>query len=149
VPTDLGFDWIRQKHPAVRLDTAGTYDSSGDKALRVSFRGLRVQFQHLHQYLMLPPGAYRLSGRARPDNLEAEHGMQWALYCLGSKEPAAVSPRFRGSERWTRFRTEFAVPAEGCAVQMLRLELAGSVRLDFDASGTVWFDNLAVERMRR
>jgi tetratricopeptide (TPR) repeat protein len=148
VPTDLGFDWIRQKHPAVRLDTAGTYDTSGDKALRVSFRGQRVQFQHLHQYLMLPPGPYRLYGRVRPDNLQAQHGMQWALYCLGIKEPTAVSPRFRGSEQWTRFRTEFDVPAEACPVQMLRLELAGSVRLDYDATGTIWFDSLAIERVR-
>jgi hypothetical protein len=113
----------------------------------VSFRGLRVQFQHLHQYLMLPPGSYRLHGRARPDNLQAEHGMQWALYCLGSKEAVALSPRFRGSEQWTRFRTELEIPQDGCPVQMLRLELAGTVRLDFDATGTIWFDNLAIERV--
>ena len=146
--TDLGFDWIHQKHPAVMLDTAGTYDSSGDRALRVSFRGLRVQFQHLYQYLMLPPGEFRLHGRVRPDNLQAEQGMQWALYCVGQNAPLAVTDRFRGSNPWTRFRTPFTIPAEGCPVQMLRLELAGTVRLDFDATGTIWFDDLAIEKMR-
>jgi tetratricopeptide (TPR) repeat protein len=146
--SNLGFDWIHQKHPAVSLDTAATFDTSGEQALRVNFRGLRVQFQHLHQYLMLPPGKYRLHGRARPDNLQAEQGMQWALYCLGNKDPVVVTPRYRGSEPWTRFRTEFDVPPEGCPVQMLRLELAGTIRLDFDATGTIWFDNLALEQVR-
>lgn len=146
--SNLGYDWIHQKHPAVTLDTAATYDTSGERALRVSFRGLRVQFQHLHQYLMLPPGKFYLQGRVRPDNLQAEQGMQWALYCLGNKEAVAVTPRFRGSEQWTRFRTEIDIPPEGCPVQMLRLELAGTIRLDFDATGTIWFDNLAIEQVR-
>ena len=147
--SNLGFDWIYHKHPAVSLDTAATYDTSGERALRVSFRGLRAQFQNLYQYLMLSPGKYLLQGRVRPDNLQAEQGMQWALYCLGSKEPIAVSERFRGSEQWTRFRTEFDIPPEGCPVQTLRLELAGTIRLDFDASGTIWFDNLTIEQVRQ
>ena len=146
--SNLGFDWIHQKHPAVMLDTAGTYESTGDRALRVSFRGLRVQFQHLQQTLMLPPGDYHLRGRVRPDNFEAPQGMQWALYCAGRNEPLAVTDRFRGSTPWARFRTPFSVPAEGCPVQVLRLELAGSVRLDFEANGTIWFDDLAVEPVR-
>jgi tetratricopeptide (TPR) repeat protein len=146
--SNLGFDWIVQRDSAVSLDTAATYETSGERALRVSFRGLRVKFQHLYQYLMLPPGKFYLQGRVRPDNLQAEQGMQWALYCLGNNEPIAVTDRFRGSEQWTRFRTEFSIPPSGCAVQMLRLELAGTIRLDFDASGTIWFDNLSIEQVR-
>jgi tetratricopeptide (TPR) repeat protein len=146
--TNLGFDWIVQKHPAVSLDTASTYDTSGERALRVSFRGLRIKFEHLHQYLMLPPGDFTLQGRVRPDNLQAPQGMQWALYCVGSDTPLAVSDRVRGSEPWTRFRTAFSIPPVGCPVQMLRLELAGTIRLDFDAIGTVWYDNLAIEQVR-
>jgi len=147
--SNLGFDWIHQKHPAVSLDTAATYDTSGERALRVGFRGLRAQFQHLHQYLMLPPGRFLLQGRVRRDNLQAPQGMQWAVYCIGSKDPIAVTERFRGSEPWSRFRTEFSVPPQGCPVQMLRLELAGTIRLDFDASGTIWFDNLTIEQVRQ
>jgi hypothetical protein len=145
--SNLGFDWIVQKNPAVSLDTASTYGTSGERALRVSFRGLRVQFQHLHQYLMLPPGDYTLQGSARSDKLQAAQGMQWALYCVGKNEPLAVSDRFRGSEPWTRFHTKFSIPPTGCPAQMLRLELAGVIQLDFDAIGTIWYDNLAVERM--
>jgi tetratricopeptide (TPR) repeat protein len=146
--SNLGFDWIVQKHPAVSLDTAATYETSGERALRVNFRGLRVKFQHLQQYLMLPPGRFYLQGRVRPDNLQAAQGMQWTLYCLGNNEPVAVTDRFRGSDQWTRFRTEFSIPPDGCPVQMLRLELAGTIRLDFDADGTIWFDNLGIEQVR-
>jgi len=146
--SNLGFDWIVQPHPAVSLDTAATFETSGERALRVRFRGLRVKFQHLQQYLMLPPGNYYLHGRVRPDNLQAEQGMQWALYCLGNDAPVAVTDRFRGSDQWTRFRTEFSIPPGSCPVQMLRLELAGTIRLDFDASGTIWFDNLSIEQVR-
>jgi tetratricopeptide (TPR) repeat protein len=144
----LGFDWIVEKHPAVSLSTASTYDTTGERALRVSFRGQRVQFQHLYQYLMLPPGNYSLKGRVRPDRLLAEKGMQWALYCVGENKPLAVTDRFRGSEPWTHFGTAFDIPASGCAVQILRLELAGTIRLDFDALGTIWFDNLVIEKLR-
>jgi len=146
--SNLGFDWIVQKHPAVSLDTAATFETSGERALRVNFRGLRVKFQNLYQYLMLPPGRFYLQGRVRPDNLQAAQGMQWALYCLGNNEPVAVTDRFRGSDQWTRFRTEFSIPPSGCPVQMLRLELAGTIRLDFDADGTIWFDNLGIEQVR-
>ncbi len=146
--SNLGFDWIVQKHPAVSLDTAATYETSGERALRLSFRGLRVNYQNLYQYLMLPAGSFYLQGRVRPDNLQAVQGMQWALYCLGSNEPVAVTDRFRGSEQWTRFRTAFSIPPDGCPVQMLRLELAGTIRLDFDASGTIWFDNIGIEQVR-
>jgi hypothetical protein len=31
---------------------------------------------------------------------------------------------------------------------MLRLELAGTIRLDFDATGTIWYDNLVIEQLR-
>jgi len=146
--SNLGFDWIVRNDPAVSLDTAATYDSSGAHALRVSFRGLRTRFQNLYQYLMLPPGKYTLHGRVRPDSLQAEQGMQWALYCLGTKQPVAVSDRFRGSDQWTRFRTGFDIPPAGCPVQMLRLELAGVIGLDFDATGTIWFDDLGIEQVR-
>lgn len=143
-----GFDWIVDNHPAVSLSAASTYGTTDERALRVSFRGLRLKFQHLHQYLMLSPGNYSLKGRARPDKLQAEQGMQWALYCVGKTKPIAVTERFKGSEPWFHFRTAFTIPASGCQVQMLRLELAGTIRLDFDASGTIWFDNLVIEKLR-
>jgi hypothetical protein len=130
------------------MEVAATYGTTGELALHLLFRGTRIKFEHLRQYLLLPPGDYFLLGRARPDNLKAAQGMQWALYCLGKNEPLTVTERFTGLDQWTRFRNQFTVPA-GCPVQMLRLELAGRIALDYDVSGSIWFDDLAVEQVSR
>ena len=145
-PTNMGFDWIYQKTPAVVMEVASTYGTTGERALHLIFKGQRIKFEHLHQFLMLPPGDYFLKGRARPDNLKATQGMQWSLYCLGGKVPLTVTERYTGIDQWTRFRNQFTVPA-GCPVQMLRLELAGRIALDYDVSGGIWFDDMAVERV--
>lgn len=147
-PTNIGFDWVYRQNPAVVMETTSTYGTTGERALHLVFRGLRLKFEHLHQYLLLPPGEYVLQGRVRPDNLKAGQGMQWALYCLGKKEPLTVTERFVGLGQWNRFRSQFSVPV-GCPVQMLRLELAGRIALDYDVSGSIWFDDMAVEQLGR
>lgn len=147
-PSSIGFDWVYQQSPAVVMETATTYGTTGERALHLVFRGLRIKFEHLRQYLLLPSGAYRFEGRARPDNLKAGQGMQWSLYCLGKNERLTVTERFNGIDQWTRFRTEFTVPA-GCPVQMLRLELVGRIQLDYDVSGGIWFDDLAIQQVGR
>lgn len=147
-PTNIGFDWIYRQNPAVVMETTSTYGTTGERALHLVFRGLRIRFEHLHQYLLLPPGDYVLQGRVRPDNLKAGQGMQWVLYCMGQKDPLATTERFVGLDQWNRFRTQFGVPA-GCPVQVLRLELAGRVALDYDVSGGIWFDDISVEQLGR
>jgi tetratricopeptide (TPR) repeat protein len=146
--SNLGFDWIVDSAPQVQLTVASTYGATGGKALRVSFSGPRVQFRHLRQYLLLGPGAYIVQGRARPDGLQAVQGLQWTVHCLDGKEPLGTSERFVGSDQWRRFSFTFAVPERGCPVQVMRLELAGRVALDFEAKGAVWFDDLSVEQRR-
>lgn len=146
--SNLGFDWIVTPASQVVVDTATTYGATGHKALRVVFRGPRVQFQHLHQYLMLDPGTYTLHGRARPENFEAAEGLQWSIYCVGSNKALAHSERFAGTDHWQHFTSQFKIPAKDCAVQMLRLELAGRSALDFEAKGVVWFDDLSISRQK-
>ena len=144
--SNLGFDWIITPASQAIVDTATTYGATGHKALRVVFRGPRIQFQHLHQYTMLDPGTYVLHGRARPENFEAAEGLQWSIYCVGEPQPIAQSERFTGTDHWKHFTVQFKIPAQNCAVQMLRLELAGRSALDFEAKGAVWFDDLSIAR---
>ena len=144
--SNLGFDWIVTPASQVSVDTASTYGATGNKALRVVFKGPRIQFQHLHQYVMLDPGAYTLHGRVRPENFEAVEGLQWTLTCVGAATPFASSERFTGTDHWRYFSVQFRVPGEACAVQMLRLELAGRSAVDFEARGAVWFDDLSIDR---
>jgi hypothetical protein len=58
-----------------------------------------------------------------------------------------ASDRFLGSDQWRSFIIDFAVPATHCQVQLLRLELAGRVALEFEARGSIWFENLAITRV--
>src|SRR5688572_11578549 len=74
--SNLGFDWISVKAGHVLVETAPTYGATGSRALHVVFRGPRVAYRHLGQYMMLPPAAYSMRGRARPDSLQAERGIQ-------------------------------------------------------------------------
>jgi len=146
--SNLGFDWIVDAAPQVQHTVASTYGATGGKALRVTFAGPRVRYRHLRQFLLLGPGDYTAQGRVRPDGLQATHGLQWTLYCLEGTEALATSERFVGSDQWRRFAFTFTVPAQGCPVQIIRLELAGRVPLDFEAKGAVWFDDLAIEQRR-
>jgi len=146
--SNLGFDWIITPASQVVVDTAPTYGATGHKALRVVFRGPRIQFQHVHQYMMLDPGTYVLHGRVRPDNLETSEGIQWSVYCVGNAKATAHSERFTGTDHWQHFTAQFQVPAQGCTVQMLRLELAGRSALDYEAKGAIWFDDLSIARQK-
>ncbi|MFO1422313.1 MAG: hypothetical protein U1F70_01470 [Candidatus Competibacteraceae bacterium] len=145
--THLGFDWRMQAPRGATVETVETYGTRGGKALHVSFNGERVRFQHVLQYLFLDVGRYRLQGRGRPDGLKAERGVRWRVRCVGG--PGALlaeSEPFVGSDEWRNFAVDFAVPDQGCSAQLLRLELDGRVELDFEAQGSVWFDDLAIVR---
>ena len=113
------------------------------------FRGPRIQFQHVHQYMMLDPGPHTLHGRVRTDNLETPEGVRWSIYCAGSATALAHSAGFKGTDHWQHFAVPFVVPAKNCTAQMLRLELAGRSALDYQARGTIWFDELSVVRKKR
>lgn len=147
--SNMGFDWIIAPASQVIIDTASTSGATGHEALRVVFRGPRIQFQHVHQYLMLDPGAYSLHGRVRPDNLETSEGIQWSIYCVGNAKALAHSERFTGTDHWQHFTAQFQIPTQDCAVQMLRLELAGRSALDYEAKGAIWFDDISIARQRK
>jgi hypothetical protein len=144
--SNLGFDWIITPAPQVVVDAVATFGAIGQKALRVVFRGPRIQFQHIKQFVMLDPGTYTLRGRSRPENFEAAEGLQWSLYCVGATNALASSERFTGTDHWQHFSVQFKVPAQNCAVQMLRLELAGRSALDYEAKGAIWFDEMSIVR---
>lgn len=142
--TNFGFDWIITPASQVIIEAASTAGASGKRALQVTFKGPRIQFKNVHQYTILKPGNYMLHGRARPESLETVEGIQWAIYCVGSPTAIATSQPFSGSHRWRNFSLQFKVPSEECAIQQLRLELAGSSNADYEARGTIWFDDIDI-----
>lgn len=142
-----GFDWIAPKVHGAMVEDAPTYGTTGTKALHVELDGQRLRFQHLYQYLMLDPGKYYLRGRVRLDSLKSEKGLQWVVRCIQSPaEPVGTTEYFVGTDQWKHFSSNFEVPEEGCPVQVLGLELGGRSTLDFIAEGSIWFDDMEIER---
>lgn len=142
-----GFDWYAPEGAGALVETAQTAGAGGSKALHVVLQGSKAPSLSFFQRLLLDPGKYRLRGRARPESLVVEKGVQWTLRCLAPvQKPLAVSERFLGSDQWREFAAEFTVPGQDCQVQDLRLELAGRPS-DLETSGGVWFDDLAIEKL--
>lgn len=146
--SNRGFDWIITPASQAIVETAPTHGASGNKALRVLFRGPRIQFQNLRQHLMLDPGNYLFRGRVRPQRLEATEGVRWSIYCHGQTTPLVSSETFIGTDHWKHFSVPVEIPRHDCPVQTIRLELAGRSTLDFEAKGVIWFDDLSLTRQR-
>ncbi|MEP5568715.1 MAG: hypothetical protein ABJN62_12820 [Halioglobus sp.] len=143
---DSGFGWVARppKNSGIRITRGDTYGTSGDQALRLSFRGKRVRFSHLYQQVFLPAGNFKVAGRVRPDQLQARRGLQWRLYCsAGGSELLGESELIVGTGDWRTFNFDVAVPPN-CSGQILRLYSAGSRDVDHEVSGTVWFDDLQI-----
>lgn len=145
---NAGFGWFSSTPRKSGFHIAGgaTYGVVGQRALRISFSGKRARFQHLYQYLFLGPGAYEVSGMARPDGLQARRGLQWRVYCSsGSNELLGESLLLVGSGDWRRFSFSIEV-TEDCPGQLLRLHSAGNREVDHEIDGGIWFDDIRISR---
>jgi hypothetical protein len=147
---DSGFEGIKTTPPfGWNLDaSSGGYgemvasEGAIGKALHVSHDGRSRQWL-VRQLVVLPPGAYRLTGQVRtPSDLSAG-SMAWTVICEGAREPLTLVPAPVTGDAWKGFSTTFIVPSENCAAQSLVLQGRPG------GSGTpvdVWYDSLTLER---
>ncbi len=143
-PADgLPFNWSIGSIPGADVSIVPA-DGAKGRALRVEFSGARVQFAHVQQMLLLPPGRYRLSGRVRADNLEGPRGLWWTVLCAGTPAtPLGHSDLVSGNVPWAEFHAEFVVP-ERCKAQLLRLELPARIPSEQQIEGRVWYQALRI-----
>lgn len=74
-------------------------------------------------------------------------GLRWSLYCVNPKEPPlAATETFCGKEDWQNFVLDFELPKANCPIQILRLEQEAQVIATGEAKGSVWFDDLVIDR---
>lgn len=145
-PSNSGFDWRIGRIAGARIDRAAVDGITGERALRVAFEHRRVPFRHVRQLMALPPGPYRLEGRARLDGLDSEHGLVWTLVCAeGGAALADVRPP-AASRGWQAFGVDFTVPASGCGGQWLTLRVPARIPAEERIGGVAWFDDLRVVR---
>jgi hypothetical protein len=148
-PTGVGFDW-RPDRAAEResghvAEFVPSREGSGQRALRVAYNGKRQVAPAVSQLLAVPPGHYRLTGRARIDRVSGPRGLQWVLRCASDDQGGVLgaSDRFVGSSEWGPFSFDVEIPAR-CAGQVLQLEAVGTAQGTTFISGNAWFDDVAL-----
>lgn len=137
--TGIGFDWSMRGEPGVDIQRVPI--ASDDWVAQVTFRNRRADDMGFQQLLLLAPGRYTLTFRARAENLRSDQGMEWDIYCVAGGAPIAQSPRLEDSFDWKSVSVDFTVPATHCPAQRLQLVNPGAGGSGKVASGTLWFDD--------
>lgn len=140
-PSGMGFDWVMRGEPGVEIERVRIAGASGEVAAQVTFRRRRANDIGFQQTLLLAPGHYSLSFRARADNLRSDQGLEWDIVCISGGTPIASSPRLDGSFDWKPFTAEVSVPATNCPAQRLQLTNPGAGGSAKVVSGTLWVDD--------
>jgi hypothetical protein len=94
------------------------------------------------QLISLPPGLYRLSGRALIEPGQTGDLFSWRVSCVAQPDtPIAEARQAAGATGWRAFSADFQV-SQGCPAQWLRLE--GLAHSGFEPA-EAWYRSLAVQ----
>jgi hypothetical protein len=97
--------------------------------------------------LALPPGRYRLTGRARAERLQSGRGLSWSVVCATGGSPLGSSTPLQGEVPWSDFTMEFEVPATDCGGQWLGVGVPARIAAELRVSGNAWFDDLRIVKI--
>ncbi|HEX3920102.1 MAG TPA: hypothetical protein VHW60_22415 [Caulobacteraceae bacterium] len=138
------FDWIVVSGIGWTAQLADAPGEGHGKALNVDYDGVSPA-QPLRQYLVLAPGAYRLSGMLYDQSGQGGDPLSWKIICAGATDTVASAPFVPGNQgEWRPFSVDLTVPPTGCPAQMLSLSAdPGDVHKDIE----VWYDNLAITQI--
>lgn len=140
----LPFDWRFGVAPGLDIQITEDDVRDGESALRVTTNG-RGDNVFIEQLMTVDVGAYRFAGEYR---IEQNGGAPifWVVSCAETGlELARLPVRGEATSGWQSFTADFAVPADNCSAQWLRLDTRAA---DRRASTAMWLDNLKVEARR-
>ncbi|HEY6941834.1 hypothetical protein [Dokdonella sp.] len=143
--SNIGFDWRVRAVPGVYVERVRAAGASGEFALKIAFAHRRVPAVGLSQTTLLAPGSYRLSYRARTEDLQSDRGIEWAIACEGASIPLAEGQPLTGRSDWTTYEVTFEVPAADCVAQRLGLRNPGAGGPGKMVSGIIWLDDMRLE----
>lgn len=145
-PTSVPFDWSIREGSGVIAEIATDQDQRRRKILSIDLGGGRVNFHPIAQTLILPPGRYRFSARAK-GNFNGPRGLKWQVACLvPAWRIVAETPMLLGANpQWHELSSQFDVPP-GCEAQTISLILAARSASETFVSGSVAFADLKLER---
>lgn len=135
------FEWRPTRLPGAVVSFAVPDAPVDGRAMRVRTDGI-ASGSAVEQMLLLPPGHYALTYRARGEEPGALAGFGWTLAC-GAAPPGPVTVRDDGAPGWRTARGAVSIGV-GCAVQRLAL---GTVRAT-GRPGAIWVDQVALKPLR-
>lgn len=142
------FDWTIQAGAGSTVDFAPLPNDTG-RALVVEFGIGRIEFNGVHQTVVLAPGAYRLRGQYK-GQLKGRRGLQWQVTCMwvsGYKLLKAGDMLMgSGSAAWSEFTLDFTVPANDCSAQLISLVFAARSASEQLVSGSMSFADLELAK---
>lgn len=140
----LPFDWTFTRIPGASMDVIDSGEAHVGRALRVVFANRRLRFRNVAKLLVLPPGRYELSAKARTQGLVTANGLDWSVTCAeGTKQTlASTAPVIDTGGKWQPLSVTLDVPPTGCRAQWLRLETAA----EESPNGEIFFDGIVIRR---
>ena len=141
----VAFDWRVRPIDGVSVTRAPDPRGNGF-ALCVKFAGERnLVFRHVEQLAYLTAGRYRLRATAKADALSTDRGVYLAADDIDTRRRYALTKELVGTGDWWELSTEFTVPGRGA---MVRVSICRdeSLRIDSKIGGTVWLDDVVLEK---
>ena len=134
---DVPSDWDVGDEDVATIATQAPDFPADGRALRISSSARSGGI--LSQRLMLTPGSYALTYRARSGTGPAVL-VRWRLRCAESDASQTSGEAPAGSAQWQQFSAKFIVPIQDCPIQRLALE-----RPDDMHSQEVWIDDVTIK----
>lgn len=144
-PSAAPFDWNISGGKEAKAKIAPFPFGKGNLALNIEFGLGRVSFPTIYQYIILTPGHYRFHGAYRGD-IAAKRGLQWTITCLNGNRSGESDMILGRASDWKPFSFDFTIPEKDCDAQRLALYHAARSPSEQLISGSIWFDNLLIER---
>jgi hypothetical protein len=146
---NTGFDWFFIPNELIDIKQQATFDVEGHNALHLTLHSEQhINFQHIWQKLVLEPTHYELTFRYRIDNFNGFKGLQWRIRCLEDNQLVAESPPLQEITPWSTLTVPFEIPAQGCPIQIIRLEASSQHSYEQVFAGELWFDSFYVRQQK-
>jgi hypothetical protein len=147
-PSGLPFDWIIKAGAGATVEVLPRSDQEGQHALFIEFSQGRVEFPGVVQVIMLAPGSYRFKGKYRGE-LVGRRGLVWRVRCAGAKGAPVGESAMAGGQApvWRDIEFAFTIPNADCRAQELQLELDARMASEQLVSGSIWYDDLRIQRV--
>jgi hypothetical protein len=140
-------DWKIRPTEGVEVSRDDEHPESGKWSLRLRYDGKHnLADSGVGQVVVLSQGVYRMRARVRTEGLTTDQGIQLQISPVDQAHPKHwTSKALLGTQFWTELEIPFTAP-QNEGVYEIRLIRNPSLKFDNRVAGTLWIDNVRVER---